>query len=118
MEKQKMYDTNFRVAVNWCNNAYILCNNIVEIDELYKSANHSDSDEDDDSYTEVFQYYISDVTEFDKEFLEENFPGVKFGYSPLLDKYVLEVTHFGTAWDYVWCETKIKNAERELGAEK
>lgn len=28
----KTYKTNYSVAVNWCNNALILCNNITEID--------------------------------------------------------------------------------------
>lgn len=28
----KTYKTNYSVAVNWCNNAFILCNNITEID--------------------------------------------------------------------------------------
>lgn len=30
---KKLYHTNFAVAVNWCNNALILCNNIPQIDD-------------------------------------------------------------------------------------
>lgn len=28
-----LYHTNFAVAVNWCNNALVLCNNIPQIDD-------------------------------------------------------------------------------------
>lgn len=30
---KKLYHTNYSVAVNWCNNALVLCNNIPEVDD-------------------------------------------------------------------------------------
>ena len=30
---KKLYHTNYAVAVHWCNNALVLCNNIPEIDD-------------------------------------------------------------------------------------
>ena len=57
-------------------------------------------DDESDSYTEIFQWFISDCTESDVEYLEKYFD-LKFTYSDMLDCYILCVTHFGTSWDYV-----------------
>lgn len=44
----KTYKTNYSVAVNWCNNALILCNNIVEIDpSIYDNMRFELFDEED-----------------------------------------------------------------------
>jgi hypothetical protein len=39
-------------------------------------------------------------------------------YSDLLDLYILCVDHYGTSWDYVYCETTNEHAARELGESK
>lgn len=109
-----MYKTNYSVAVNWLNNNFILCNGIQSIDlELFDDI-VGELEEDD----EVFQYYLTDCSRSDANWLAENFPGLVFGYSPMLDLYVLMVTHFGTSWKYVSMDTLLENAARELGEDK
>lgn len=108
------YGTNYRVAVKWCGNSYILCNNIPEIDPTIWDNMLFDLYDEDDNMVDIYQWFISDASEFDVNYLRETF-GLKFAYSELLDCYVLCVDHFGTAWDYVYCETTNEVAKRELG---
>ena len=56
-----------------------------------------DYDEETDSYTEIFQYYI--VSDNGAEILQEAEEIVY--YNEELDMYVWGVTHWGTSWDYV-----------------
>ena len=104
-----MYITNYNTAIHYCGNHYILCNNIVDIDSnLYENIL---LDNPEDEFPEIYQWYISDCSEYDVEYLREHFPGIIFAYSELLDLYILCVTHYGTSWDSVPWETdlKIKN---------
>ena len=111
MEK---YATNYRVATQWLNNALILCNNIGEIDpSIYDNVIFNWEDEE-GNLREIYQYYLTDCTQGDAEYLSETF-GLLFTYSELLGVYVLCVDHLGTAWDYVFCETTNEFAERNLG---
>ena len=48
---------------------------------------------------EFYDYYLSDCNSNDVENLTKKFNQVYFGYSPLLDKFVLCVDHIGTAWN-------------------
>ena len=109
--KEKTFGTNYSVAVNWCNNNYIMQNDICELDFSVIENCRFDVEK------EIFQYFITDCSQFDVEYLEENF-GLLFSYSNLLDKYILCVDHFGTNWSYVYCETKNELAARELGENK
>lgn len=70
----------------------ILCNEISSHDiELISGQLYSD-----DYYKEIFQYFIiSDPT-----FVMEHTDELIF-YENELDLYILGVTHYGTAWDYV-----------------
>ena len=107
------YSTTYRTAVEWLNTNLVLCNNLPEIDfSLYENMRQG-FDED----TEIFQWYITDASDFDVQWLEEHF-GLLFTYSDMLDCYVLCVDHFGTAWDYVMIETDIENAARKIGQGK
>lgn len=90
--------TTYLKAVDWCHNHRVLCNNIAEKDpSVYDNARFS-WDED----TEIYQWYLTDCSEWDVEYLEKRF-GLLFTYSDLLDVYVLCVDHWGTSWDYVPC---------------
>lgn len=104
MNTKETFYTTYSEAVNWLHNNFIMCNNITEIDEsvLY-NMRFSDYDEETESYTEIFQWFITDCNESDVEYLEKHF-GLLFTYSELLDKYILCVDHLGTSWDYVECE--------------
>ena len=101
--------TDYKTAVHWCNNNYILLNDIVEIDPAFYDTNAElFAGDENGNAPEYYQYFITDCSKFDVEWLEKTF-NLIFGYSPLLDKYVLFVDHYGTAWDYVPCE--VKNAD-------
>lgn len=113
----KRYVTNYRVAVNWCGNSYVLCNNIANIDETIWENMRFDTLDEEGNLIDVYQWYISDCSESDVEYLEETF-GLLFTYSDLLDCYILCVDHWGTSWDYVYCETTNEYAKRELGEGK
>jgi hypothetical protein len=115
---ERKFDTNYRVAVEWCNNNYVMCNNIPEIDSsIFDNMRFSDYDEETDEYTEIYQWFITDCSEWDVKYLEETF-GLLFTYSDLLGCYILCVDHYGTSWDYVYCATSNEYAARELGQRK
>jgi hypothetical protein len=94
-----MRRTTYSIAVNYCNNSLVLCNNIAKIDpSVYDNARFEWGEE-----TEIFQWYVTDCSSSDVEFLEKSF-GLLFTYSDKLDVYVLCVDHWGTSWDYVECD--------------
>ena len=135
-----MMYTNYRVAVEWLGNHYILCNNICEIDEsvledvslIHYEDNEGNTiseaefweldTEEQENYNEVqeeiFQWFLSDCSKDDVDYLTHAFPGLLFSYSRVLDLYVLCVNHFGTSWDYVTQETNNEYAVRKLGEKK
>lgn len=98
MERTTTYST----AVHWLHNNMILCNSIVVVDpSVYDEMRFSTEDED-GNYKEIYQWYITDCSLHDVEYLEESF-GLLFTYSNALDCFVLCVDHFGTAWNGVYC---------------
>lgn len=109
-ENKTMY-TDYYTAVNWCNNHRVMCNNIAEIDpSVYDNARFAWYDEETEADTEIFQWFITDCSEDDVNFLESRFPGLLFTYSDLLDCFVLCVDHFGTMWKGVAIETTLEYA--------
>ncbi len=124
----KKYMTNYEVAVHWLHSSLILCNEITEVDEsvLYNQrfssfANEEgeDCDEENEGAYErdIFQWYLTDCSQSDVEFLEEHF-GLLFSYSDKLDLFVLCVDHYGTRWSYVECDTDLERAACQLGETK
>jgi len=90
-----------------------MLNNITEIDPtIWENMRFSDYDEENDSCKEIFQYFITDASGSDVEYLEKHF-GLLFTYSELLDKFILCVDHLGTSWDYVHCEVLTYGNENE-----
>ena len=107
---KKTFYTTYATAVNWLKNNYVLCNDIVKIDEfLFDNARFNLCDENDD-FIEIFQYFITDANLSDVEYLEKHF-GLKFSFSEKLDCFILCVDHYGTSWDYVPCEVLTYNNE-------
>jgi len=107
--------TNYLDAVTWLQTDRVLCNNLPSIDpSIYDNARFSwygknaDGTESEDM-VEVYQWFISSASEWDVEYLSNRF-GLLFTYSDLLDCFVLCVTHYGTSWDYVYCEDNLKDA--------
>ena len=97
-----MKQTTYSIAINWLRPSLVLCNNIAEIDQsVFDNARFSFYDEDEEMETEIFQWYLTNLSLDDVEWIEKNFPDMKFTYSDLLDCFVLCVDHFGTGWDYV-----------------
>ena len=112
--KKQPYYTTYAEAIKWLGNSYILLNNIVDIDHsVYENMRFQDYDEETESYTEIYQWFISDCSEDEVEYLERNF-GLLFTYSDLLDKYILCVDHFGTSWDYVHCQVLTYGNEDDM----
>lgn len=116
---KKKYGTNYRVATQWCNNSYVLCNNITTVDpSIFDNARFSFwEDEDETTCRDIYQWFITDASESEVDYLEGTF-GLLFTYSELLDCFILCVDHFGTAWNYVYCETTNEFAKCELGESK
>lgn len=87
----------------------ILSNNFMEITETagigtwYQESGLSDEDEKEETYQEVFQWYI--VDENGAEILKQVNEIVY--YNEALDLYLWGVTHCGTAWNYVLTSIEI-----------
>ena len=97
-----MKQTTYSIAINWLRPSLVLCNKIAEIDQsVFDNARFSFYDEDEEMETEIFQWYLTNLSLDDVEWIEKNFPDMKFTYSDLLDCFVLCVDHYGTGWDYV-----------------
>ena len=84
----------------------VLCNNIVDIDEdLWNNVEVGQLyNEETDEYTEIFQYFVCNVSEWEIETLKEltkDNNDIIIAYSYVLDTHILMVDHFGTGWDYV-----------------
>lgn len=87
----------YKNAVKYFDNALILCNNILEIDEsISKNCELCNAEQD------YYQYFLTDCSQDDAEKLKKWF-GLNFLYSEKLDLYILAVDHCGTSWDYVPC---------------
>ena len=93
------------------NASMILCNNMPEVDsgiwDNIQVGSLYDSEED--SYSEVYQWYIIDINDWDVDYLRDNdINDFIITYSDVLDCYILAVTHWGTSWDYVLTDIKIE----------
>ena len=96
-------ETNYHNAVHYLNNSLIMCNDIIKADESVLDNMRFDFyNEEDDSYMDIYQWFLTDCTKDEVEYLERSF-GLLFTYSDKLDLYVLCVNHLGTRWDNVYC---------------
>lgn len=69
-----------------------------------------------EAYPEVFQWYITDCSEDDVNYLHKTF-GLMFTYSDKLDCYILCVPFCGVSWKEADWRTTNENAKRECGEE-
>lgn len=80
----------------------VLNNNIMEkgwqIGNGWELVNGSDHDEENDEYTEVFQWFI--VSDNGAQLIQDYTDEILY-YHEELDIYLWGVTHWGTSWDYV-----------------
>lgn len=107
--------TDYYTAVHWLRSAFILCNNICEVDyTVYENIEYPESWEDEDrERCEIFQWFLTDMSEEDKDYMQEHFTDLIFSYSDKLDLWILCVNHFGTMWKGVSTETTLENAAKE-----
>lgn len=96
----KKYYTTYNIATHWLDGGLVLCNNISEIDPSIWDNMEFDFDEN----TEIFQWFLTNWSRGDVDYLKKTFPDLLFTYSEKLDCYVLCVDHFGTMWNGVPCE--------------
>ena len=120
----KMYNTNYSVAVNWLNGSLILANMAPELDEngefwdnLFNFNIFEEDANGESILPDFYQYYLTSYSRDECRFLSDHF-GLIFSYCEKLDLWVLCVDHYGTSWDYVSCLTDIEAAARELGERK
>ena len=102
LEKKTGYVSYRRIIDRYISDI-VLCLKIEEIDELVWE-NMQNIDFDSDEEINIYQYYLCDLTELEKEMLLEY--GIILSYSNVLDLDVLCVDHLGTSWDYVMTDVK------------
>lgn len=84
----------------------VLNNNIIEYSDCGYWDLENGEWEDEDGYPhEVYQYYI--ISDYGARFLSEHTDELVF-YNDKLDMYLWGITHFGTSWDYVLTDIKLK----------
>lgn len=72
--------------------------------DYWEIVNGCDYDEDENSYSEIFQYYI--ISESGAEFLQHYTDEIVY-YNEKLDIYLWGITHWGTSWDNVLTNVKL-----------
>lgn len=122
----------YRTIVNQFISDLVLCNNIIDIDssvydnmdiqERYFDENDNEITEEeyfkndnaycDNSCDEIYQYYLCNLSSYEKEQCEN--AGLLLSYSDKLDCDVLCVTHYGISWDYVLTNVKLFDTWEEL----
>lgn len=122
----------YRTLVEYFIGDIVLCNNIINVDEsVYnnleiKTRYYNENDEEitedeyfeddnaycDDSAPEIFQYYLCNLSEYDRKQAEKC--GLILSYSDMLDCDVLCVDHWGTSWDYVLTDVELVDTYEEL----
>lgn len=76
----------------------VLCNNINDLDTtIWDNAENLTDDE-------IYQYYLCDLSQYDKQALVDY--GIIVSYSDMLDLDVIMVDHWGTSWDYVMTDVE------------
>jgi len=83
----------------------VLNNSIIPYIGFYEWEVVNGCEENDEGYYEVYQYYI--ITDFGAKFLQEFTDEIVY-YHQDLDMYVWGITHFGTSWDYVLTDIKLR----------
>lgn len=83
----------------------VLNNRIVSYIGHYEWEVVNGCEENEEGWYEVYQYYI--ISDAGYRFLEEHTDEIVY-YHDELDMYVWGITHFGTGWDYVLTNIKLK----------
>lgn len=102
------YYIDYYSAVHWLNGDLILFNDIHEIDEeFFCELYREDDDGDLGDPVEIYQYFLTNYSDDDVEWMQKTFPGLHFAFSQKMGLWVLCVDHYGTNWNYVWTECEL-----------
>jgi hypothetical protein len=103
----------YKTIVDYFIGDIVLCNNIIKIDSsVYDNIELSQMYEED--YPEFYQFYLCNISDFDKEKAEAY--GLILSYSDKLECDVLCVDHFGTSWDLVLTDCPLFETWEDLEA--
>lgn len=85
----------------------VLNNNIINAtaEDYWETVNGCDYDEETDTYTEIYQYYIIDENGVD---ILTRYTDEIILYNERLDMYLWCIDHYGTAWSYVLTDIRIE----------
>ena len=90
--------TDYNTAVHWLGNAFILCNNIVENDESVieniEYPEWTNDNEDGRDGIEIFQWFLTNMSCEDNEWMQKNFPDHSVSHRDSLECLVLSVGNF------------------------
>lgn len=90
-------------AIKRFGNSYILSNSLIDNDSTILENCRFDWEDGDGNLRDIYQWFITDCSGEDVRFLEDWF-GLLFSYSEMLDCYILCVDHCGTPWRGVMIE--------------
>ena len=86
----------------------ILNNSVYECSDIgYWYLENGEFEDEDGCFRDIYQYYI--ITDSGANFLKEYTDEFVF-YNDELDMYLWGITHFGTSWDYVLTDIKLRIA--------
>lgn len=94
----------YKSAIRWLKNDFVKLDKIAQIDSSVWD-NMMGAGEND----EIAEFYVSNCSKQEVEFLMKSFEGLIFSFSEVLEEYILCVDHWGTPWDLV--AVKITNPE-------
>ena len=97
------YRTLAKVVGNMVLNNYVI-NYEIENWEIEKGTIEEEEQEEEEE-PEIFQYYI--ITPYGAKFLKDHTSEIVY-YNDELNIYLWGITHFGTSWDYVLTDIKLK----------
>ena len=92
----------YRRLVQRLGNIWLFNNALKLSDYDFEYEVNSNYNEDNDTYLDIYQYYLLDINSYMIEKLQKlKCKDVIIAWSESLDNYILLVDHFGTSWDYV-----------------
>lgn len=109
--EKKNNKISYRRLINRISNNIWLFNNAPKLSDYdFEFEIGNDYDEENDSYTDIYQYYLIDINSYMIQKLNElKCNDVIIAWSEALEEYVLMVDHFGTSWDYVLTDIEPTN---------
>ena len=78
----------------------VLCNDIIKLDDDVFIENVCEATSEGDSFMDVYQYFITDCSDGDVDYLRRRYE-LRFAWCEKLSVWVLLVTHCGTMWSGV-----------------